>query len=189
MRAALRKVRQTRNIIFVPHTVTARETEDTLLFTVRDPLARFVSGFNSAKRRDNGSPWDPGEVLAFPRYPTANVLAEAISSETTAHDAMRQIHHINRHQHSWFPSPAVEWLSLSRYRVLWVGFTETLAADFETLKRRLKLPSEVALPLVHRAPDNSDTFLSDKARENLAHWYHEDIQLVEWLKKNLHFPE
>jgi hypothetical protein len=184
LRAVLQKFRRSHRVFCPGHFVSAGDNEDTVLFTVRDPIARFVSGFNSAHRRDNGGNWNPGEELLFPRYANANALAEAIFSETGARLAMRQISHIRRHQHSWFPGPAVEWLSANRSRVLWVGFTDSLAADFERLKERLNLPADLTLPVVHRAPDNSETFLSELARENLSRWYSEDIRFVEWLRKN-----
>src|SRR5688500_5801391 len=55
-------------------------------FFVREPLQRFISGFNSRLRQ--GQPryrslWSPDEEKAFSRFPDANALAEALSSPDT----------------------------------------------------------------------------------------------------------
>ena len=53
------------------------------MFFVRDPISRFVSGFNSRLRKGLPKmyfPWAPGEKLAFSRFATPNQLALALSS-------------------------------------------------------------------------------------------------------------
>ena len=158
---------------------------------LRDPVARFVSGFNSRLRQGlpkRNSPWSRGEEISFSAFKTPNDLAEALSSaedsvQEMARFAMRSIKHTRRSQRDWFPAP--ERLS-GDPAMLWIGFTETLSADFERLKRLLGLPPELSLPtdplVAHRTPDGFDTALTPLGRANIERWYREDIRFVAGLR-------
>jgi hypothetical protein len=68
------------------HAMTLRQIppgERTVLF-LRHPLTRFVSGFYSRQRQGlprHYVPWRPEEAEAYARFPTANTLAAALSSD------------------------------------------------------------------------------------------------------------
>jgi hypothetical protein len=161
-----------------------------LLFTVRSPVDRYVSGFNSRLRmgRPRGDvPWTATEAAAFSLFTTPNALAEALGDHDPARRrkarlAMHGISHLQQHQHGWFPAPALKYLTANRRRIKWIGATETLQSDFERLKERLGLPPSVALPFdaiaAHRTPEGFSRELSEAGRNNIAAWYAEDIRFV-----------
>jgi hypothetical protein len=160
-----------------------------VFFFVRHPISRFVSGFFSRLR--HGAPrynyeWSEAEKKAFDRFQKANDLAEALSAvdpETLVHarEAMRGIQHVNSHYSDWFSGEQelVDRLS----SIILVGLQESLCADFEQLKLRLKLPKKLSLPeddvRAHRTPQDFDRRLTPLAERNLCEWYAEDIRFYE----------
>ena len=76
---------------------------------LRDQVNRFVSGFNSRRRRGrplNNAEWDRNEAVAFAAFPTANDLAEALSvaqdsRRAAAIAAMRGIYHVKSSYADW----------------------------------------------------------------------------------------
>lgn len=184
-----------------PHTVRLRDIPqgDQVVFYLRDPVARFVSGFLSRQRK--GQPryyteWSNGEKEAFERFSTPNDLACALTSQdpeqqATAHRAMRAIEHVKDSYLRWFDSEAY---FLSRQSdIALIGFQETLNEDFELLKRMLDLPADLALPSdpikAHRNPENLDTSLGEQARHNLREWYTADFAFLELCRQQAkHVP-
>ena len=178
-------------LVLHPHAVRACDlpADDDFFFCVRDPVSRYVSAFNSRHRQ--GQPryfvgWRAAEKSAFERFSSANALAESIISDDEdqqrqAREAMHGIHHVCAHQHEWFP----EWQMAAR--AIWIGFTETLSADFEALKQKLGLPRTMALPAdpvaSHRSPEGLPKSLSGRARSNLEWWYREDNRFVDSLRR------
>lgn len=159
------------------------------VFFLRDPVTRFVSGFNSRLRQGRprySVPWTPTEKTIFERFATPNALALALSSENAeeraaAESAMRGIRHVREHFAQWFGS---EMDFLARLPdVFFIGFQETLAQDFEKLKTKLGLPAEILLPTgevaAHKTPENFDRKLSPLAVENLQRWYRDDIRFYQ----------
>ncbi len=157
-----------------------------VIFFLRDPLTRFASGFNSRLRRGeprHHNPWTAAEQEAFSRFDTPNRLATALSSDDEdtryrARRAMKDISHVNAPYWRWFES---EEYFLSRLDdIFFIGFQETLSADFQSLKLKLGLPQSVSLPtddkLAHRNPLFLDRTLDAEAVANLKAWYAEDIQ-------------
>ncbi len=154
------------------------------MFIVRNPISRFVSGFHSRKRQGRPryqSPWSSGEEVAFSRFSTPNALANALSSDDelqrmAAEDAMDSISHIRSPQWSWFQNES--YFLARRSDILFIGFQETLGADFEILKGILNLPTEARLPddviTSHRSPANVDKELDEAAIANLNAWYRRD---------------
>ena len=74
--------------------------ESSVTFFIRDPVERFVSGFNSRLRFGRpryNVPWTEDEAAAFTRFPTPNALGEALSEEhadwRAASAAMTSIYH------------------------------------------------------------------------------------------------
>jgi hypothetical protein len=146
VRHALLPYRRELGLRFVHHYVRADALPKNakLMFCVRDPVDRFISGFNSRLRMGqpaNNVPWDAFEERAFSTFKTPNDLAEALDDaeaplQRKARFAMRGIRHVQQHQHGWFPAPATQYLSRNRRRVLWVGQTSTLSEDFAALRER-----------------------------------------------------
>ena len=159
-----------------------------VVFFLRDPISRFVSGFLNQQRQGLPryfSPWTPGEKRAFSRFSTPNELAIALSSEdpdlrNAAEAAMRTIKHVRSSVWGWFGDP--DYFSSRAGDVLFVGFQERLGADFERLKEILNLPSSIRLPdketESHKTPDVADKRLSDEARTNLEEWFAADYEFL-----------
>ena len=63
--------------------------------------------------------------------------------------------------------------------IRFIGLQESLEADFETLKRLLRLPEDCRLPAdpfeAHRAPTGLERDLGAEAIANLRRWYAADI--------------
>jgi hypothetical protein len=164
-----------------------------VVFFVRDPVSRFVSGFYGRWRKDqprHNIPWSPSEEVAFSQFGTPNELALALSSDDeklqkAAANAIQGIQHINRPQWRWFKN---ENYFLSRQSdILFIGFQETLNEDFALLKRILNLPDDITLPddevVAHRNPASVDKRLDDQATRNLKAWYRRDYQFLEHCQK------
>jgi len=59
------------------------EIKNRVIFFVRNPTTRFISGFISRLRKGrpvNNSKWSKNEEIAFNNFKTPNELAEALSS-------------------------------------------------------------------------------------------------------------
>jgi len=164
-------------------------TGEKVVFFLRDPVARFVSGFYSRQRQGRPKmfiPWTPKERIAFSRFATPNQLALALSApdeqeRTKARKAMRHIMHVKMPYRFWFGSAPY---FLSRLPdVLFVGFQESLADDFARLRTILGLPDEARLPdnevEAHKNPAHLDRALEPQAVQNLKAWYREDYEFIE----------
>jgi hypothetical protein len=179
---------------FHPHHTTLGQIPpgERVVFYLRDPISRFVSGFYSRQRR--GQPryfvdWRPAERKAFARFETPNQLAVALSShdpreQHQARQAMRAITHVRTFYSDWFGNRA---FFLSRLQdVFFIGFQETLSDDFECLKRKLGVDPAAALPNddinAHRNPSTVNRDLEWQAIVNLRAWYAEDDQFVDLCK-------
>jgi hypothetical protein len=178
-----------------PHQFTMQEIPagQKFFFVVRDPIARFVSGFYSRQRPGDvhapdrrgrpraNRPWTPGEAAAFGRFSTANELAEAIYSDEAAKVAMTQINHVRSFYWDWF-GDAASFLARGD-DLLMVLRQEQLAQDFDVLTDRLGLAGRATLPTddvgTHRNPETVDKTLSETARANLGRWYEPDFEFLE----------
>jgi hypothetical protein len=160
---------------------------ETAVVLVRDPVDRFVSGFNNRLRK--GRPrrlleWSRAEADAFRRFKTPNALAEALSAEDDkvrghAAEAMNGISHTGRRLSYWLDSPA--YLRQRAADLIFVGATDTLDEDFPRLLRVLGLRDTVRLPTQpmdrYATPAGVETALSETGRANVARWYQADHEL------------
>jgi hypothetical protein len=91
---------------------------------------------------------------------------------------MQTIRHVSESYWNWFESEAYFRSRLSD--ILFIGFQESLNADFDTLKQVLGLPNDAQLPSdpvkAHRNPHHVDRTLDNTAIENLKNWYSKDYQ-------------
>jgi sulfotransferase famil protein len=160
------------------------------LFFVRDPAARFVSGFNSRLRQGrprHNVPWSPAEVIAFKEFATANQLAEALSDgdpprQRLAAFAMNQILHVaNRLTQYLGP---ISLLQSERDSIFYIGDVATFPHDFAELVKILDIDHATELPSddvgAHRSPADLDRRLSPTAVRNLQAWYREDYEIYRW---------
>ncbi len=161
-----------------------------VFFVVRDPLSRFISGFNSRLRK--GQParnrdWRPGEAEAFRCFTSANSLAEALSDDdpwriAAARLAMHTIGHVRAPLSDWLQS--VRYLERNQCRICLIGLQPRLDAELAVIREKLGLPESFSLPVedaeAHRAPPNDAPCLSEVARNNIAEWYREDSELYNW---------
>jgi hypothetical protein len=165
-----------------------------VVFFIREPVSRFVSGFNSRLRK--GQPrhfyeWSKKEEALFKQFKTPNQLAEALGSwnpfrRRAALEAMSAMRHTRWGYEYYLGS--IELLEREKHRILFIGAQEELDADFEVLKRILDMPAEYILPrddvAAHRAPDGLEKHISDRGRKNLEKHYRRDYVIYEWCKKH-----
>lgn len=157
------------------------------VFSVRDPVTRFVSAFYSRKRK--GAPrtnidWKPTEVLAFGAFEHAADLAEALFSPGArgmqALGAMRGIGHVSQSQVEWFPDPHA--VLHGDRQPLAILRTEALEADFGVLLARLGMAGAVSLPEDAYGRNAHDYAgvppLSSRGAANIRRWYAADMAFV-----------
>lgn len=182
--------RGTFRIHFHDHSRTLQDVPvgEAVFFAVRDPVTRFVSGFNSRLRQGRPrywTPWSSDEEHAFARFRTPQALALALSSpdnatRRAADAAMRSVGFISSSYWNWFGDE--DSFAARRGDVLFILFQEQLAADFAILVRLLRIPDRVELPsdevAMHSTPCGFDQNLSDPAIENLRRWYAKDVEFI-----------
>jgi hypothetical protein len=195
IRAALEPFADSHGLVFHWHGMSLREIPEgeRAVFFVRHPVTRFVSGFNSRLRR--GIPHHEGrhtpkEEIAFARFQTPAMLAEALASadadtRESAEFAMDAISHTRRRLTDTIGD--VAYIVHRRTDILFFGFQETLAADFERLKEVLDLPKSITLPgddvVAHRTPPGFETRLSREGRRAIKEWYRDDLALYRRLQR------
>jgi len=173
------------------HTVTLHDipTGENVVFFVRKPIERFVSGYLSRQRQGlprYAQPWSDAERAAFKLFPTANALAEALGSPDlalmkAAMEATRVIPQLDRPLRLWLESE--DYLRSRLDDILLLGLHERLDNDFTRLRILLGLPGSAVLPkddfAAHRAPANADRCLTPLAAANILAWYVGDGKLFE----------
>lgn len=167
--------------------------ESRVVFFVRDPMERFVSGFNSRLRQGRPryhSPWSRAERRAFALFSAPNRLAEALSEEDdcmlpAARDAMASIGHI-AHPLAYYLG-SVELLEQNRDRILFIGDQRHFDEDLARLRAWLVIDADIAAPTdavgAHRNPPGANRFLSERAQANLRAWYAADYTILEWCRR------
>lgn len=193
----LRKFLVKGNYLFILHkhdfTLSMVSKKEYVFFCLRDPIERFVSGFNSRKRRLEGSPKVSGHVeekVGFHNFKRANDLAEALYHEDSqiskaAITAMNHILHVKDSVLYWLESQ--EQFQCKRANILAVLRQKYLESDFLALQHELgisfnRLPTNPVK--AHKAPLDSDVFLSDKAKQNLENWYAKDYAIIYWVENS-----
>lgn len=167
--------------------VLAQNPSNEVFFFLRDPVTRFVSGFNSRLRQGapaHSVPWNGQEQAAFSYFATPNDLAETLSSPDPmladrALFAIESITHTKMHFARWFRD--VAYLDSRLDRVLFIGLLETYDQDVSQLLGLLG-HGDRSTPATHahQAPDGSSVALSPSGERNIRSWYADDIALYEW---------
>ena len=165
-----------------------------IIFFLRDPISRFISGFYSRKRK--GQPrynveWKPLEKKIFTTFKTPNALALALSDTKSSHhdlaiNAMDYVQHL-RHYDNWYID--FEYFNSRLVDIFFIGFQESLNEDFVKLKAKLSIDSNSLLPTdnigAHRNPEGLDKHLDSQAKEALLEHYKEDIKFYTLCKELL----
>lgn len=191
LHAALTPLADTHGVTFHGHLMRLADIPrgEKVIFGIREPRTRFVSGFNSRLRKGlplNNIEWSAVEKEGFAKFPTPNSLAEGLSDPNLD----RRLSAVGLIRHSWhIGMPLSFWLTSEEYLaerkddLLYVFRQEQLDDDFAALKTLLNLPAETALPsspvTAHRTPPGFHTSLSDLATENLDWWYAADRRLYD----------
>lgn len=164
-----------------------------VVFFLRDPVSRFVSAFHSRQRQGQprySRPWTRKEKKVFEEFGTPNELALALSStdvhtKKRAQLGMQRIRHVRDSYWRWFKDE--EYFKSRISDIVFIGFQERLAEDFELLKSIIGLPENAELPAddvqAHRSPRQLDEPLDDEAVANLKQWYKDDFQFVALCKQ------
>jgi hypothetical protein len=191
LRAALAPYIRSHRLIFHNHWKTLDDIPvgQRVVFSVRDPVTRFVSAFNSRLRQGRPRydvPWSTVQRCRFERFTTPNEAAEALSScdtdqRTAALELIEDMFHTRYPLGFWLKSP--DYLSQRRDDIELVLWQEKLNDDFAVLKRALRVPDDAALPRdpveSHRTPPGFRTYLSETALRNIVQRYHSDFWLFE----------
>jgi len=192
----IKKIAKNNNSVFYlhPHEIKLKNIPKNgkVIFFLRDPVARFVSAFNSRKRQGRPRyfyPWSSFEKIAFRNFKTANELALALSVNHRKNEkaifAMKHIQHVNNFYIDWFKN--WDYFLLRIDSILFIGFQESLKENFAELKMKLCLPNNLELPndtiLSHRSPTNSINKLDREAVLNLKQWYKKDIEFINFCKE------
>ena len=171
-----------------PHNVRLRDCPhgEPVVFFVRDPIERYVSGFWSRYRkgRDGCNEWQPGEAAAFARFSSPDALARALTdadaeTQTAARQAMRDIGHVRDTLEFYLTSP--DYLYNRRADLLHIGFQEWLNEDFDVLVQEIGASDVPGLPKdgkrAHHTPQTFNRTLSETALTNLQQWFAMDIRI------------
>lgn len=184
-------------VFFHKHDITLRNIPrgEKVIFTLRDPVSRFVSGFYQRRKQElskyNDWPWTPEEADAFERFYTADDLAISLSSKDNsikeaAHKAMASIGHVNNSYLDYFESNQYFLSRLSD--ILFVCFQETLDEDFECLKEILCLSKDSFLPFddkkANKRPITYTSKVSEDSIRNLTLWYRKDFSFMALCRAN-----
>lgn len=180
------------------HKVGLRDVHDAnmcerLMFFIREPVARYISAFNSRLRmgypRHHGE-WSPREEVAFEHFKTPNQLAEALSSDDDerrelALGSMLGIRHLRRAYEHYLDS--VDLLEKEKDRIYFIAATETFSADFDMMRAFLGVSPEIELPTddygAHRTPDGFEKTVSELGRKNVQEYYKIDYEIYNWCVK------
>ncbi|WP_306114811.1 MULTISPECIES: sulfotransferase family 2 domain-containing protein [unclassified Roseovarius] len=161
-----------------------------LAFTFRDPVARFVSAFQS--RRRQGRPtysrmWSPAEATSFLFFDTANQLAEALDSsnerdKSAAFFAFNAIMHIKTNYSFHFES--LKTLANETGNIITCIDTQNLQRDLPFFLTAIGI-EEFELPDTdarHANPETTDQ-LSDRALRNLQSFWAMEFEFYQFFKE------
>lgn len=163
-----------------------------VIFILRDPISRFISGFYSRQRE--GAPrycskWNKAEENAFGLFNSPNELALALADDDNlkhlaAVSAMNEIRHVNSHYYDWFISK--EYFQKRIDDILFIGYQESLDKDFIKIKKLIGLSNDITLPTddfkAHKNPIDLDRNLDAIAKERLKLWYEKDYEFFYFCK-------
>lgn len=183
-------------LIFHNHSCHLRHLKpgENFVVFIRDPVSRFVSGFNSRLRQGRPRrfvPWSYGERRAFKSFSSPEELALSLkSSDINLHrkavQAMNSIEHVCSFQSDWFGEKKSE-IEARKSDLVLMGRQESLNRGFDKLKRVLNIGNDIKLPdsplKAHRSPDKLKDRLSQEGKEAVESWYERDYLFFSYLKE------
>ena len=164
-----------------------------IIFFLREPISRFISGFYSRQRK--GRPrynveWTEVERKVFGVFSTPNELAGALAAGASSELfpiavlALQNIQHLKKYDF-WYISH--NYFQTRMDDILYVGFQENLDECFEELGSILGLPKHERLPIddvtAHRNLIGLDRHISEAGVKALNSWYASDIDFIAECKK------
>jgi hypothetical protein len=163
-----------------------------VFFFLRDPVSRFVSGFYSRLRK--GQPryrigWNAQEKEVFKTFNTPNQLACSLADKNSKQHmlsikAMKHVQHFKPYK-KWYGD--FEYFKSRIGDILYIGFQESLNADFAKLIYILGLPESISLPIgyiaAHRNPSNVDKSIDAGGILALQEWFAEDFEFISICKE------
>ena len=172
------------------HNVSLQDISDgeEVIFFLRDPTSRFISGFYSRQRKGQPryySEWNSREKAAFEVFKTPNDFACALADgKLDAIEAMENIAHLKQYN-TWYHS--IEYFKSRSEDILFIGFQESLDRDFTTLKSCLTIHDSCSLPTddigAHRNPVDIDKSIEERGMSALKDWYQEDYMFLSLCKE------
>lgn len=174
---------------------------DKIIFFLRHPVSRFISAFNSKKRRNLGEgrykhlgiEANFAKITSY--FSTPSELAEALSSESTdlknlALFALENIQHFK----SVFDYLHSKKYVISRQSdIILIGYQETLSNDFNEIKKILNMPNQIQLISdelqAHKTPKHYSKKMSSLAISNIENYYKFDIEFYNFCRKSISFYE
>lgn len=185
-------------IIVHEHEDSVRDVpaDEPFFVSVRDPIARFASGFRSRQRRGRpryNSEWTDSERAAFEEFDHPWRVAAALTDtdpgrRDRAHAAMRSIRHVRTHLSDWFideqtvQDVAPRCVALIRQES-WVRDVAGLA-DYLGVPVLIPPRDDVG---AHRNPPLPpvESEVEEQARRNLVDWFAEDYRLLDVITTRL----
>jgi hypothetical protein len=158
-----------------------------VVFFLRDPLSRFISGFYSRQRKGQPryySEWSSKEREVFEHFSTPNEIAVSLAKEQSddhalAIMAMKNVQHFKPYN-KWYVG--FDYFQSRLDDILFVGFQESLDADFIKLKSILEIPQNITLPTddvaAHKNPKNVDKSIDEIGISALIDWYSDDFKFI-----------
>jgi hypothetical protein len=177
-----------------PVTVWDLPIEDDFIFILRDPIARFVSGFNDGRRLGLPRyrvPWTPIVARVFQHFATAQELALALRSNNArlrrmAHTGLRFVPHLKYPFSFWTGS--TKSLEKNTKRIFFYSRVERLEDDLVHLCKTLGLP-KLEMPtdtkLAHKGDPTNDTGLTGEAKDILRHYLRKDYDILNFCEDRL----
>lgn len=162
-----------------------------VFFVIRDPVERFISGFNSRFRQGlprKFNPWTQKERKVFEVFDSPNKLAEGLSSEDSgikqqAISAMGTILHVRNSVWEWFINE--DFFINNKSKILFVLRQSNLNQDFNQFKQKLgieigNLPVDPVIS--HKSPQGIEEVLSNTAFINIRNWYKRDFDFIDFIR-------
>lgn len=187
--------------------VFGRSPDAKYIFFVRDPVARYASGWLSRQREGAPLyrvPWSQGEQAAFAQFLTPDAMATALTDPDSARRAAAEggfhaIHHVSRGLAASLGClHGVQQLAQHLAQVLYVGRTEHLEHDYGAMLAKLRQEGvllDAPLPLVggeyeHPTPDAQQTLaqLSAQGERNIRDYYAADYAVLRFLVEHKRLP-
>ncbi len=162
-----------------------------LVFFVRDPVSRFVSGYFSRLRQGRpryNAEWTAAEAEAFTRFPDIETLCAALAGSKAERDAAEAA--IQAIQHTRLDYPhylgSTDVLEKAKAHILMIGNQTDFGRDVGRLKDLLNIPPELDIPRdpvkAHRNAYPEGFTLSAEADAILHTRLAADYELYDWCR-------